>query len=168
MVYFFPLFLIVFFLIALVLLSPLSFNLLRIYEVEGSKKEITLPLDEEEEFTIVYTHSVDLLPVYEVYYLHQGAIHLKETHFYNFGAGMGLLEGRGKYKEENGLLKIVDINEKIGSFTMKIGPVARQRLIYRNREIPLITYFEPHIPIKVEIESLNIWQYAWYRISRSF
>ncbi len=149
------------------LLNLFTIDVLKINEVNTVSSAMILPLKEGEEFTIVYTHSVDLLPVYEIFYIDKGSIYLKETHFYNFGAGMGLLEGRGEYKEEDGILKITNINERIEPFILRTGPVARHRLLYRDREISFIAHFDHHKPLELKVETYNIIKYAFYRITGS-
>lgn len=116
-----------------VLLASMQINFLYISPMHNGETVLFFPLVEGEEFMISYTHSVDLLPVREIYTITGENIYLKETHFHNFGAGLGLLEGRGNYLEEDGLLKVVEINEKIDPFILRTGIIADHHLCYRDR-----------------------------------
>ncbi len=130
------------FLIAIMLyLVNNSYHYLVIENLEQAGEKYYLPVQEEEEFTIKYIHSVDLLPVYEIYSHHRGNIQLKETHFYNFGAGMGLLKDRGVYVEEGDLLKIIEINEQVEPFVLRTGEVPNQILMHRGKNYMLAEHF---------------------------
>ncbi len=115
-------------------------------------------LNPGEEFAISYTHSVDLLPVVEIYYSDGESIYLKETHFRNFGAGMGLLEGRGRYVEEEGLLKIVGIDEKLDSFILRVGLIADQRLLYRGSEYVLAGFFGEDARLLFQVKKIPLYK----------
>ena len=115
-------------------------------------------LNSGEEFAISYTHSVDLLPVVEIYYSDGESIYLKETHFRNFGAGMGLLEGRGRYIEEEELLKIVDIDEKLDSFILRVGLIADQHLLYRGSEYVLAGFFSEDARLLLQVKKIPLYK----------
>ena len=151
------LFLLFFIIFLIYLFMVLQFQFLYIKDLRESEVTALFPLREEEEFTIRYTHSVDLLPIYEIYFSKDKHIYLRETHFYNFGAGMGLLEERGTYIEKNGMLKIRDINEKIEPFILRTGKVAKHQLLYREINFPLATYFGPDAKLNFELRNISVW-----------
>lgn len=152
------LFLLLFFLAGLIALSSLKFQYLVIEDSCFDHEPLFLPLGEGEAFVIKYTHSVDLLPVYEIYRAREGYIWLEETHFMNFGAGMGLLEDRGRYIEEDGMLKIIDIDEIIDPFILRTGAVADHRLGHRDRQYSLTGYFGNSARLVFQIRSLSGWE----------
>lgn len=149
------------FLFSLILLFYFFFviqlQILNIEDLNNREVRAVFPLREREIFTLIYTHSVDLLPVYEVYFIQGQRIYLAETHFYNFGAGMGLLEGRGAYTEENGLLKVLDINEEINPFILRTGIMAEHQLLCRGKTFPLLIYFGPDARLNFKIRDNSIW-----------
>ncbi len=151
----FALFFFCFSIICFFLLTTKVVQFLYVDDLKQEAVRVILPLRDGEEFTIKYIHSVDLLPVYEIYYARDQQIYLKETHFYNFGAGMGLLEGRGSYMEENDLLKIVGIDEKIGYFVLRTGRIADQRLIHRENVYALTDYFDQDARLLFEIKKVS-------------
>ncbi len=140
---------------AVFILFSMSFQYLVIDDLEQAGSRLLLPVREEEEFTIKYIHSVDLLPVYEIYECKEGNIRLKETHFYNFGAGMGLLKERGIYVEEGDLLKILEINEVIDPFILRVGEVPDQKLTHRNNEYSLVEKFGHGARVSFQIKKLS-------------
>ncbi len=73
-------------------------------------------------FTIRYIHSVDLSPVFETFRVdREKGIILEETRFRMFGAGMGHWEGRGDIVQDGKWIKIVRMNQPLGSFILRIG-----------------------------------------------
>lgn len=151
----FSLFLLSFISLFIYFLTSLQFQFLYLESTgESNGKKALFPLRAGEEFTLKYIHSVDLLPVYEIYFNKGQYIYLKETHFYNFGAGMGLLEGRGTYKEENGTLKVVDINEIIEPFILRLGKTANQQLYHRGKNYVLQDYFGTGAKLSIEVRNM--------------
>ncbi len=143
------------FLIAIMLyLVNNSYHCLVIEDLGQTSEKYYLPLQEDEEFTIRYIHSVDLLPVYEIYSLYKGNIQLNETHFYNFGAGMGLLKDRGVYVEEGDLLKIIEINEQVEPFVLRTGEVPNQMLMHRGKNYMLAQHFGSNVRLLLQTTEL--------------
>ncbi len=153
------LFLLSFIILFIYLFIIVQFQFLYIEDLGNREVKALFPLRDGENFTIKYTHSVDLLPVYEIYYRKERHIYLRETHFSNFGAGMGLMEGRGTYTEEDGMLKILDINEKIEPFILRTGKVAKHQLLSRGNTFPLAEYFGPGVKLELEIRNMSLGQY---------
>lgn len=152
----FPLFLIVA-LFILVIPRPAVLWIENIDRKDGKERAVFF-LKEKEEFVIAYTHSVDLLPVYETFYSQDDSIYLKETRFYNFGAGMGLLEGRGRYIEEDGMLKIVDLHEQLDFFLLRTGLIADQHLVYREARYSLTARFGEDARLLFQIKSIPLYR----------
>jgi hypothetical protein len=106
---------------------------------------ISIPIEPGEFFTIRYIHSVDISPVYEVFYADEKrGIIIKETYFKMFGAGMGHWPGRGEIVEQNGWIFIKDMNITLGEFYLRIGaPSVDHTILIRGQEI----YLSRMIPV---------------------
>ena len=110
-----------------------------IIEKEDGVVLISIPIEPGEFFTIRYIHSVDISPVYEVFYADEKrGIIIKETYFKMFGAGMGHWPGRGRIVEQNGWIFIKDMNIALGEFYLRIGaPSVDHAILIRGEEIYL-------------------------------
>ena len=113
--------------------------LLLIIENGNGSNLISIPIEPGESFTIRYIHSVDISPVYEVFYADEKkGIMIKETYFKMFGAGMGHWPGRGTIVQQNGWTFIKDMNIAIGEFYLRIGaPSVDHTLLIKGQEIRL-------------------------------
>ena len=113
--------------------------LVLIIEKGNDSNLISIPIEPGEYFTIRYIHSVDISPVYEVFYADEKrGIVIQETYFKMFGAGMGHWPGRGSIVEQNGWIYIKDMNIAIGEFYLRIGaPSVAHTLLIKGQEIHL-------------------------------
>jgi len=113
--------------------------LLLIIENGNGNNLISIPIEPGELFTIRYIHSVDISPVYEVFYADEKkGIMIKETYFKMFGAGMGHWPGRGTIVEQNGWIFIKDMDIAIGEFYLRIGaPSVDHTLLIKGQAIQL-------------------------------
>ena len=110
-----------------------------VIEKGDGKELISIPVEPGEPFIIRYIHSVDLSPVYEVFYVDEKKeIIIKETYFKMFGAGMGHWPGRGRIAEKNGWIFIKDMNITLGEFYLRVGsPSVDHTILIRGEEIHL-------------------------------
>lgn len=116
-------------------------------------------LDEGESFTVVYTHSVELTPVWETYTIQDGEIILTETYFKSYGAG---LPASTPYKfeiTEEGF-RIYEINKVIDDLTYRTGAVrANHTLIINDLIYDFLDFSAPREGVKFEIKRLSVLQY---------
>jgi hypothetical protein len=112
---------------------------LLVIEQENGSSLISMPIEPGELFTIRYIHSVDISPVYEVFYAdEEKGIMIKETYFRMFGAGMGHWPGRGTIAGENGWTFIKDMDIAIGEFYLRVGsPSVDHTVLIKDQEIRL-------------------------------
>jgi hypothetical protein len=83
---------------------------------------LEIPVTYDRPFSMRYIHSVDRSPVFEVFRpTKDRGLLLVETYFRMFGAGMGHWEGHGVVVEEEGWIRIKDIDRPLGSFLLRIG-----------------------------------------------
>jgi hypothetical protein len=113
--------------------------LLLIIENGNGSSLISIPIEPGECFAIRYIHSVDISPVYEIFYADdKKGIIIKETYFKMFGAGMGHWPQRGTIVEQNGWIFIKDMHITIGEFYLRIGaPSVDHTILIKNQEIRL-------------------------------
>lgn len=110
-------------------------------------------------FEVVYTHSVQLTPVSEIYMVQGKDIILTETYFQSFGAG---LPSTTPYKFEitdNGF-RIYDINEIIDNLVYRTGAVrANHILIIDDEEFKFTDFSKPREGVKFEIRNISAFKY---------
>jgi hypothetical protein len=95
---------------------------LSIRDCRSGRIVLEIPVSYGQPFVLRYTHSVDLTPVFEVFRpVKDRGILLVETYFRMFGAGMGHWEGHGVVVEEEGWIRIKDIDRMLGSFFLRVG-----------------------------------------------
>jgi hypothetical protein len=147
-------------LISYLLFSPViakaTYPLFLIIEKGNGKELISMPIEPGGGFTIRYIHSVDISPVYEVFYADEKkGIIIKETYFKMFGAGMGHWPGRGKIVEQNGWIFIKDMNITIGEFYLRIGvPSVDHTILIKGQEIHLSRMI-PGMRVRIYIKQME-------------
>ena len=127
-----------------------------IIEKGDNKELISIPIEPGEGFTIRYLHSVDISPVYEVFYADEKkGIIIKETYFKMFGAGMGHWPGRGRIVEQNGWIFIKDMNIAIGEFYLRTGaPSVDHTILIKGQEIHLSRMI-PGMRVRIYIKQVG-------------
>lgn len=111
-------------------------------------------------FSIEYTHSVQLTPVIEIYYIDKkGEIILEESYFYSYGAG---LPSDTPYKFEitkNGF-RIYDIDEIMDNLIYRTGAVkANHKINIKGKSYPFLDFSEPRAGVKFEVEKSSLLQH---------
>ena len=129
----------IYYLLSQPVIAGSSYPLSLIIEKGDGRKLISIPIEHGELFIIRYIHSVDISPVYEVFYADEKkGIIIKETYFKMFGAGMGHWPGRGRIVEKNGWIFIKDMNIVLGEFYLRIGAASVDHtIVLRGAEIHL-------------------------------
>ncbi|KAB3531501.1 DUF1850 domain-containing protein [Alkaliphilus serpentinus] len=105
-------------------------------------------IDENSQFTIKFTHSVMLTPVYEVYEFNEdNEILLVETTFYSYGAG---LPETTEYDFEmtNNSFRIYNISKIIDPLVYRTGAtIGNTTLIINEEEIPFLEFSDGGTPV---------------------
>lgn len=109
------------------------------------------PLKRDEQFQVRYIHSVDLLPVYEVYAYRDGKLVLLETMFKSWGAGLGYT-GEGIISEEDGWTAIRQMEREIGVIPLRVGTIAEHTILYRNEEVLLREYVPAQTLVHIRVK----------------
>ncbi|RNL82867.1 DUF1850 domain-containing protein [Halostreptopolyspora alba] len=97
-----------------------------------------LGLNPGESFTLSFVHSLDKLPVEDVYEVRDGRIVQEATRVREFGAGMGHIPGRGEGHAEGQWWVVSGIDEPIDDFRVLVGsPETQHRLTFPDEEVTL-------------------------------
>lgn len=116
-------------------------------------------LGSDSAFTVKYTHSVQLTPVWEIYEARDGEIILKETIFQSFGAGLPSTSPYDFEIIEQGF-RLYNIDMKITDLTYRVGAVrADHKLIIGENQYPFLDFGEPGQGIKFETQKMSFIKY---------
>ena len=158
----FPLFLKILALAAIILLLILSFFKYQFLYVSDMRSEDYLKawrLEDGDIFTVKYTHSVQLTPVWEVYEIRDGGIFLIETVFQSFGAGLPSTSPYDFEITDQGF-RLYNIDMKITDLVYRVGAVrANHILIIREKEYPFLDFAEPTEGIKFKTQKMSLMNY---------
>lgn len=117
-------------------------------------------IKDKEEFTIKYTHSVQLTEVTETYRVERKDIVLLESYFHSLGAG---LPATTPYKFEitKEGFRIYDINEKIDYLVYRTGAQRANHKLYINNKIyNFLDFSQPRTGLKLTTEKLTLLSYV--------
>lgn len=116
-------------------------------------------LSNGEYFTVRYTHSVQLTPVWETYEIQAGDIILKETIFQSFGAGLPSTSPYDFEITDQGF-RLFNIDMKITDLVYRVGAVrANHVIIIRDREYPFLDFAKPTEGVKFQTQKLSLLDY---------
>ena len=130
-------------------LQPLSY--LGVIEVQGGQVLVLEPIKTGQEFALIYTHSVHKSPVVEIFTIQppEGLL-LKKTGFKDYGVGIPYSTPHKFTMGEDGYFWIENIDEPLGSFTLRVQEIPQQRLIFGDREINLLELTETGSLVRLE------------------
>lgn len=109
------------------------------------------PISEGETFELDFIHSVDKLPVQDLFVCRNGTLVLERTRCLSFGAGLGYT-GQGELKGENGWNIIDHMDRRVGTLPLRVGTIADHTIAYRGEEFHLARYFAPKSLVLVGVE----------------
>ena len=147
------------FLVAAMLLAATSFLLFirsratyLVVEIPATGKIVwAAPLRGDEQFQLRYIHSVDLLPVFEIYTSEGTQLVLAETRFLSWGAGLGYMQ-EGILCGDNGWTVIKEMKRRVGTIPLRVGTIAEHTLLYRGKEIRLRDYLPAQALVHIRVE----------------
>jgi len=108
------------------------------------------PISEGESFELRFIHSVDILPVHDVFVCRGGQLVLEQTRCLSFGAGLGYA-GQGVMRGEGKWNVIDKMHRQVGSLPLRVGTIADHTIVYRGEEYHLADYFPPQSLVRVEV-----------------
>lgn len=107
-----------------------------IIEDEGGKTLFKWPVRNGSQFAIRFNHSVALSPVTDYYKIENGKIFLDKTVYQDFGAGLPHAPEAGqKMTTGNGEIVISGFDRELPAFEVRVGRIARHRLLLFDREV---------------------------------
>lgn len=151
------------FIVVIVFLLPFQTALV-FYEEKTNSIAAYLPIQVEETFQIIFTHSIHLTDVVEKYkVLQDHTIQEYEFVFEQFGIGMPSDAGEGeRFVVKDGKYHIKDMNLTFPSMNIRNGKVVSEhRLVWGKEDEHLVyfnEYFDPGAWFTVKIDKLSLWQ----------
>jgi hypothetical protein len=123
------------------------------------------PVRENEEFSIIYTHSVHKRPVTEFFRVKQGQLEVYKTQFDTFGVGIPHeISEQESISESNGVVTIDNINRVLREgFILRVGTIANHRLQIKDRVLPLNQMFQPGDPVLFQLRRVSAIQLSYWR-----
>ncbi|MDI9471434.1 MAG: DUF1850 domain-containing protein [Tissierellia bacterium] len=116
------------------------------------------------EFTVTFTHSVELTEVREIYRLESNDIYLVETVFSSYGAGLPSTTSYPFEMTEDGF-RIYDMHQKMDPLVYRTGAArANHRLVLGNRDIPFLEFSQPAEGVCFETKRIPLFIYLMKEI----
>jgi len=153
------LFLSVFFIFLLtILILSSSKNYLILTNANNGEILFKVPVPKNREFTIRWTHSVELTPWEEIFRIdEENNIILDRTRFKSFGAGVPDYAG-DKATLDDGYVLYSNINKKMPNLVYGISGIAKHTLIIENDVYKLYEFIPADLGVKFSVKKLNIFQ----------
>jgi hypothetical protein len=103
-----------------------------------------------EKFELHYIHSVEHLPVQDLFVYKKEGLVLEQTRCINFGAGLGYA-GQGVLREEGKWSVIDKMNRKVGVLPLRVGTIADHTIVCRGTRYRLAEYFPTKSLVYIEV-----------------
>lgn len=145
--------------IGLLLLYFIPINVLLAEDFKTDEYLKSWHINEGDNFTVLYTHSVELCPVSETYTIEGRDIILKESYFESFGAG---LPSTTTYKFEitDTGYRIYEINEIMNDLVYRTGAErADHSLVYKDKSYRFLEFSKPRTGVKFQIKKISLLKY---------
>lgn len=134
------------------------------YEENTNEIEAYLPMESQEKFQIIFTHSIHLTDVVEKYIvLENQHIQQYEMIYEEFGIGMpSNAQGDEEFSYEDGKYHIRNMNNVFPEIKLRNGKAVSEHRLVWGPEHEYITefnnYFEPGAWFTIKIDDLSVWQ----------
>src|SRR5690606_29367480 len=149
--------------LSLILFVPFRTALV-FYKENTNNIEAFLPIEEGDSFQIIFTHSIHLTDVVEIYeVLPDHSIRQNGMIYEHYGIGMpSNAAEEGTIEYEDGKIHIKDMNRVFPFINLRNGKtVPRHRLVWGDQNqhmVWFIDYFEPGARFTIKIDNLSLWQ----------
>lgn len=134
------------------------------YKQNTNHVEAYLPIKEGNSFQILFTHSIHLTDVVEIYdILQDGSIKQTEIVFEEYGIGMpSNASDGGKLVIEDGKIHIKEMDRTFPFINLRNGKVVpRHRLVWGKGPEHMVwfkDYFAPGARLTIKMDKLSLWQ----------
>lgn len=151
------------FILSLTLFVPFRTALV-FYRENTSHVEAYLPIEEGDTFQIIYTHSIHLTDVVEIYEaLPDHSIKQTELIYEHYGIGMPSdADEGGTIIYEDGKIHIKDMDRVFPFINLRNGKtVPRHRLVWGDDFSHMVwfkDFFEPGARFTIKVDKLSLWQ----------
>ena len=155
------LFLITIIIIVIIILFSLSVYTLELRSFSDDELIFMRKVQIGDKFTLKYTHSVSLTPVWEIFIIDDNyQIVLMETDFLDHGAGLPYAAfGQEKFINEEGKFRIVNMHRTIHTpFYYRIGAIRENYFYFKDKEINLSTLVGDKL-LTLDIYKQNLFNY---------
>ena len=139
---------------------PGIFGSLRVSYGPGGRTLLRFPFILRHPFHLVYTHSIYVTPVVEKFAATPSAVRLQEIATQSWGV-IEYYGTPGVVREKEGELRIQGIEFQTAQFSVMIGFVGRQRLIWKNQTYALYKLAEPGTVLTFKPQSISLAGYLW-------
>ncbi len=155
-------FLLLFFFVLIPVILFIPFTEALVFQYQNSGKVLAyIPLSEDDQFQMRYTHSIHLSDVVESYVVTKDhEIKQFELMYEDFAIGMPENASEGEtFEHSDGKYYLKNMDKIFPSFDLRIGKVrANHTLIVGRNEYPLSHFMEPGTWVRLKIERINLWQ----------
>lgn len=109
----------------------------------------------DKSFEIGWIHSVEKEPWYETYGIVNGDLHLTETKFKTFGAGVP--SDKEVIRSEDGFIHM-SIHEKFEELRLTVSENTKTTLYTEKNTIPLYEFIDNHETVIFRVEKTPLWK----------
>lgn len=149
-------------LLLILCISMIPYKKALTFQLENTGEVLAyIPLGENPEFQIKYTHSIHLSDVVESYEItSNGEIKQFELEFSDFSIGMPENASDGEvFEQKNGKYYIKNMNRVFPFFDLRTGKVrANHTVIFREKNYVLNEYIEPGTWVRIKVIKMNLYQ----------
>lgn len=115
-------------------------------------------------FSLYYMHSVHKTPVWENFYLDPGdQMVLTSTCYQSLGVGIPFWPGEGELVNDGSRFVLKGLDRHFSEINLIAVPIARQALIYRDKQYDFNYYFGSGDPITIRVSRCRPGVFLWRR-----
>jgi hypothetical protein len=132
-----------------------------VFEYENKGKLLAyLPINKDENFDILYTHSIHLTPVLESYSISGNKIVQNRLEYEEFAIGMPAdAEGNEHFIQEDGKYIISNMNRVFDTIDLRVGQViSNHTIIHAEKKIPFSTFVKKGTWIRIKVRHISMWE----------
>lgn len=153
--------------IIIILLISTNIHVLILEDLADTKIVFIDRVQPNDEFTMIWMHSVELQPWEEIFRIDKGYnIILDRTRFKSFGAGVPDYAG-DKTEIKDGYVIFSNIDRTIKDLRYGVSDFAKHTFYFKNKELKLYELVENGNAIKIYIDRISIIKYFALKITAS-